>query len=144
MEVMMYLDLTIPYQSIKSNLLEYLGHTKAKARRQTWTSKPMDNQSPRSFLATIVRNNQRLSKYLSSQKDFVKELFLGVLTLHYSAEVCHGLREKDTQTVDQLVAELEVSWKSRPFTARIRMLQDTGKPGMKRPKEPVIYHLYSV
>ena len=33
MEVMMDLDLTIPYQSIKSNLLEHLGHTKAKARR---------------------------------------------------------------------------------------------------------------
>ena len=29
----------------------------------------------------------------------MKELFLGVLTLHYSAEVCHGLQEKDTQTV---------------------------------------------
>ena len=84
MEVMMDLDLTIPYQSIKSNLLEHLGHTKAKARRQTWTSKPGDNQSPRSFLAPIVRNIQRLSKDLSSQKDFVKELFLGVLTLHYS------------------------------------------------------------
>ena len=46
MEIMMDLDLTIPYQSIKSNLLEHLGHTKAKARRQTWTSKPGDNQSP--------------------------------------------------------------------------------------------------
>ena len=110
MEVMMDLDLTIPYQSIKSNLLEHLGHTKAKARRQTCTSKPGDNQSPRSFLAPIVRNIQRLSKDLSLQKDFVKELFLGVLTLHYSAEVCHGLREKDTRTVDQLVAELEASW----------------------------------
>ena len=37
MEVMMYLDLTIPYQSIKSNLLEYLGPTNARARRKTWT-----------------------------------------------------------------------------------------------------------
>ena len=91
MEVMMDLDLTIPYQSIKSNILEHLGHTKAKGRRLTWTSKPGDNQSPRSFLAPIVRNIHRLSKYLISQKDFVKELFLGVLTLHYSAEVCHGL-----------------------------------------------------
>ena len=36
-EVMMYLNFTIPYQSIKSNLLEYLGHTKARARRTTWT-----------------------------------------------------------------------------------------------------------
>ena len=70
----------------------------------------------------------------------MKELFLGVLTLPYSAEVCHGLREKDTQTVNQLVAELEASWESRPFTARIRMLQDkiiTGKPWMKRPQEPL-------
>ena len=49
MEVMMDLDLTIPYQSIKSNLLEHLGHTKAKARWQMWTSKPGDNQSPRIF-----------------------------------------------------------------------------------------------
>ena len=56
MEVMMDLDLTIPYQSIKSNLVEHFGHTKAKARRQMWTSKPGDNQSPRSFLAPIVRN----------------------------------------------------------------------------------------
>ena len=134
MEVIMDLDLTIPYQSIKSNLLEHLGHTKAKARRQTWISKPGDNQSPRIFLAPIVRNIQRLSKDLSSQKDFVKELFLGVLTLLYSAEVCHRLREKDTQTVDQLVAELEASWESRPFTAMIQMLRDkiiTGKPWMK-------------
>ena len=119
MEVMMDLDLTIQYQSIKSNLLEHLGHTKAKARRQTWTSKPGDNQSPQSFLAPIVRNIQRLSKDRLSQKDFVKELFLGVLTLHYSAEVCNGPREKDSQTVDQLVAELEASWESRLFTARI-------------------------
>ena len=43
------------------------------------------------FLAPIERNIQQLSKDLLSQKDFVKELFLGVLTLHYSAEVCHGL-----------------------------------------------------
>ena len=94
----------------QSNILEHLGHTKAKARRQTWTSKPGDNQSPRSFLAPRVRNIQRLSKYLSLQKDFVKELFLGVLTLHYSAEACYRLQEKDSQTVDQLVAELEASW----------------------------------
>ena len=119
MEVMMDLDLTISYQSIKLNILEHLGHTQAKARRQTWTSKPGDNQSPQSFLAPIVRNIQRLSKDRLSQKDFVKELFLGVLTLHYSAEVCHGPREKDIQTVDQLVADLEASWESRLFTARI-------------------------
>ena len=70
----------------------------------------------------------------------MKKLFLGVLILHYSAEVGHGLQEKDTQTVDQLVAELEASGESRPFIARIRILQDkviTGKPWMKRPQEPL-------
>ena len=54
--------------------------------------------------------------------------------------MCHRLREKDNQTVDQLVAELEASWESRPFTARIRMLRDkinTGKPWMKQPQEPL-------
>ena len=42
--------------------------------------------------------------------------------------------------MDQLVAELEASWESRPFTARIRMLRDminTGKPWMKQPQEPL-------
>ena len=33
-------------------------------------------------------------------------------------------KREDTQTVDQLVVELEASWESRPFTARIRMLRD--------------------
>ena len=42
--------------------------------------------------------------------------------------------------MDQLLADLEASWESRPFTSRIRMLQDkiiTGKPWMKRPQEPL-------
>ena len=124
MEVMMYLDLTLPYQSIKSNLLEYLVTHQSKSQAEDVDLKAWGQSVTMNFLAPIVRNIQRLSKYQSSQKDFVKKLFLGVLTLHYSAEVCHGLQEKDTQTVYQLVAELEASWESRSFTAKSRMLQD--------------------
>ena len=51
---------TIPI--VKSNLLEHLGHTKAKARRQTWTSKPGDNQSPRSFFGTHSQEHSTVVK----------------------------------------------------------------------------------
>ena len=117
MEVMMDLDLTIPYQSIKSNLLEHLGHTKAKARRQTWTSKPGDNQSPRNFLAPIVRNIQRLSKDLSSQKDCEGIVSGSIDTPLFSRGVPRTTREghsdcgsAGSRIRGQLVVELEASW----------------------------------
>ena len=74
------------------------------------------------FFGTHCPKHSTVVKRPIITKRLCEGIVSGSLTLHYSAEVCHGLREKDTQTVDQLVAELEASWESRPFTARSRML----------------------
>ena len=38
------------------------------------------------------------------------EMFQGVLTLYYSAEVCHSLRGKDFNNMQHIVDDMEAAW----------------------------------
>ena len=140
MEVMMDLDLTIPYQSIKSNLLEHLGHTQSKSQVADVDFKVWEQPVTTKFFGTHSQKHPTVVKRHIITKRLCEGIVSGSIDTPLFSCVYHGLREKDTQTVDQLVVELEASWESRPFIARIRRLRDkinTRKPWMKRPQEPL-------
>ena len=107
------LDPAVPYKTFKSTLLEWLGYTDAKARKTVWRSQPSDQLSPRNHLAPIIRGINRLAQTVNDRKGHVFEQFRGALTLYYSAEVCHSLRSKDYDSVQQMVDELEAAWESK-------------------------------
>ena len=49
------------------------------------------------------------------------EMFQGVLTLYYSVEVCHLLRGKDFNNMQQIVGDMVTAWESRPYSERTKM-----------------------
>ena len=50
---------------------------------------------------------------VNDRKGHVLEQFRGALTLYYSPEVCHSLRSKDYDSVQQMVDELGEAWESK-------------------------------
>ena len=94
-EVFQELDGTMPYPEFKALMLERLGCTCVKARQTVWKNQPLDHQSPRAHLTPIIRGINPLTNNLKDTTEFLMEMFQGVLTLYYSAEVCHSLKGKD-------------------------------------------------
>ena len=115
------LDPAVPYKNFKSTLWERLGYTDAKARKTVWRSQLSDQQSPRNHLAPIIRGINRLAQPVNDRKGHVFEQFRGALTHYYSPEVCHSLRSKDYDSVQQMVDELEAAWESKSPVERSRM-----------------------
>ena len=97
-EAFQELDGTMLYQESKALMLESLGYTCVKARQTVWRNQRSDHQSQRAHLTPIIRGINRLTNNLKDTKEFMMEMFQGVLTLYYSAEVCHSLRGKGSTT----------------------------------------------
>ena len=106
---------------IQSSMLERIGCTCIKARQIVWRNQPSDQQSLRAHLTPNIRGINGLTNNLKDTKEFMMEMFQGVLTLYYSAEVCHSLRGKDFNNMQHIVDDMEAAWESRPYSERTKM-----------------------
>ena len=97
----------MPYPEFKALMLERLGCTCVKARQTVWRNQPLDHQSLRAHLTPIIRGIYRLTNNLKDTKEFMMEMFQGVVALYYSAEVCHSLRGKDFNKMQHIVDDME-------------------------------------
>ena len=121
LEAFRELDLTIPYQTLKTSLLERLGCTDTRARKTIWRNAPTDNLSPRHHLTPIMKSINRLTARMESKKDIAMEMFRGALTLYYSPETCHAVRSNSYKNTQDIIDELEATWESKSFHDRSKM-----------------------
>ncbi len=110
LEAFRELDLTIPYQTLKTSLLEHLGCTDTRARKKIWRNAPTDNLSPRHHLTPIMKSINRLIARMESKKDIAMEMFRGDFTLYYSPETCHAVRSNSYKNTQDFIDELEATW----------------------------------
>ena len=121
LEAFRELDLTIPYETLKTSLLERLGCTDTRARKTIWRNAPTDNLSPRHHLTLIMKSINRLTAQMESKKDLAMEMFRGALTLYYSPETCHAVRSNSYKNTQDIIDELEATWESKSFHDRSKM-----------------------
>ena len=88
---------TIPIDQVEFTGI--FGTHQSKSQAENVDLKAWGQSVTTNFFGIHSQKHSMVVKIPIITKDFVKELFLGLLTLHYLTEVCHGLQEKDTQTI---------------------------------------------